>query len=60
MMTVANYGFSAPFAWGSDRFGASWQLNCGSIQLTIHGTGLARTGCVAQTVSDRPALSRWF
>ena len=27
MMPVGNYGFSALFAWISDRFGVSWQIN---------------------------------
>jgi predicted 3-demethylubiquinone-9 3-methyltransferase (glyoxalase superfamily) len=26
-MPMANYGFSRKFAWLSDRFGVSWQLN---------------------------------
>src|SRR3954466_5184503 len=60
MFWVANYGFSAPFAWVSDRFGVSWPAQLRLGPLTIHGTGLARTGCVAQTFSDRPALSRCF
>ncbi len=27
LMAPANYGFSRKFAWVSDRFGVSWQLN---------------------------------
>lgn len=27
MMPIDNYGFSSLFAWTSDRFGVSWQLN---------------------------------
>ena len=28
LMPIANYGFSRLFAWVSDRFGVSWQINC--------------------------------
>lgn len=27
LMPIANYGFSTLFAWVSDRFGVSWQVN---------------------------------
>ncbi len=31
LMPPDNYGFSARFAWFTDRFGVSWQINLGAV-----------------------------
>ena len=33
LMTPGDYGFSKKFAWLNDRYGVSWQLNLGAVDL---------------------------
>ncbi len=46
-MALANYGFSRKFAWITDRFEVSWQLNLAQVlAAAVIDTGFARRVCL--------------